>query len=152
MGRAGKARLGDRRNSQDQQANCQCAYRECAPKTRRRQSHSSRRHRAARPDYSALEKIALQAFGIYVRSIVIGILACCCILIASSLNARRLQICVGKPEYVRLAAMATALQHFGRLRPLQIVLRVDDAGVDLLSRLQADQGQPASRRVFLHNF
>jgi hypothetical protein len=31
-------------------------------------------------------------------------------------------------------------------------LRVDDAGVDLLSRLQADQGQPASRRVFLHNF
>jgi len=45
----------------------------------------------------------------------------------------RLQARVGKLEYVQLAAMAAALQQFGRFRPLQIILRVGDAGMNLFS-------------------
>jgi hypothetical protein len=62
----------------------------------------------------------------------------------------RLQARVGKFEYVRLAAMTAAFQQFGRFRSLQIISRVDDAGVDFLSRLHADQRQPADGWGFLH--
>ena len=63
----------------------------------------------------------------------------------------RLQARVGKFEYVRLAAMTAAFQQFGRFHPLQIISRVDDAGIDFLSRLHAEQRQPADGRVLLHN-
>ncbi len=63
----------------------------------------------------------------------------------------RLKARIGKFQYVRLAAITAALQQFGRFRPLQIISRVDDAGIDFLSRLHADQSQPADGRVLLHD-
>src|SRR5580658_4130422 len=46
--------------------------------------------------------------------------------------------------------MATAQQQFGRLRPLQIIPRVDDAGIDLFARLGADERQPAAGGLLFH--
>jgi len=63
----------------------------------------------------------------------------------------RLQARVGKLEQMRLAAMAAAQQQFGRFRPLQIVLRVNDTAIDLFAGLGADKRQPAASRCFLHN-
>jgi len=62
----------------------------------------------------------------------------------------RLQARVGKLKYVQLAAMTAAFQQFGRFHPLQIISRVDDAGMNLFSvSAQTNVNRPPVRFSFI---
>jgi hypothetical protein len=51
---------------------------------------------------------------------------------------------------VRLAAVAALQQQFGRFRVLQIILRVLDAAIDFLPRLDTDEHQPTTSGLVFH--
>ncbi len=51
---------------------------------------------------------------------------------------------------MRLAAVAALQQQFGRFRVLQIILRVLDAAIDFLPRLDADEHQPTTSGLVFH--